>query len=55
MKSLPISFQGVTVHVSATKVKLLEVAESVELQKKANNGLIQVRLNFLLTYTQILY
>ncbi|XP_071538291.1 anoctamin-10 isoform X2 [Panulirus ornatus] len=33
--------QGVTVHVSATKIKLLEVAESVELQKKAGSGLIQ--------------
>ncbi|CAL4119685.1 unnamed protein product [Meganyctiphanes norvegica] len=33
--------QGVTVHVSATKIKLLEVAESVELQKKASSGLIQ--------------
>ncbi|XP_042868848.1 anoctamin-10-like [Penaeus japonicus] len=33
--------QGVSVHVSATKIKLLEVAESVELQKKAASGLIQ--------------
>ncbi|ROT73584.1 Anoctamin-10 [Penaeus vannamei] len=33
--------QGVSVHVSATKIKLLEVAESVELQKKAGSGLIQ--------------
>lgn len=33
--------QGVTVHVSATKIKLLEVAEAVELQKRAASGLIQ--------------
>jgi len=33
--------QGVTVHVSATKIKLLEVAESVELQKRSSSGLIQ--------------
>ncbi|XP_042211226.1 anoctamin-10-like isoform X2 [Homarus americanus] len=33
--------QGVTVHVSATKIKLLEVAEATELQKRAASGLIQ--------------
>ncbi|KAK8397348.1 hypothetical protein O3P69_004806 [Scylla paramamosain] len=33
--------QGVTMHVSATKIKLLEVAEAVELQKRAASGLIQ--------------
>ncbi|XP_064097661.1 anoctamin-10-like isoform X1 [Macrobrachium nipponense] len=33
--------QGVTVHVSATKIKLLEVAESADLQKKSSSGLIQ--------------
>lgn len=33
--------QGVSVHVSATKIKLLEVAESADLQKKASSGLIQ--------------
>lgn len=33
--------QGVSVHVSATKIKLLEVAESAELQKRTSSGLVQ--------------
>ncbi|KAK7084474.1 hypothetical protein SK128_012412 [Halocaridina rubra] len=33
--------QGVSVHVSATKIKLLEVAESADLQKKTSSGLVQ--------------
>ncbi|XP_069157510.1 anoctamin-10 isoform X2 [Procambarus clarkii] len=33
--------QGVTVHVAATKIKLLEIAEATEIQKRAASGLIQ--------------
>lgn len=33
--------QGVSVHVAATKIKLLEVAEAAELQKRSAAGLIQ--------------
>ncbi|XP_076045880.1 anoctamin-10-like isoform X2 [Oratosquilla oratoria] len=33
--------QGVVVHVTATKIKLLEVAEAAELRKKTTTGLVQ--------------
>lgn len=34
-------FQGVTLHVSASKIKLLEVAEELELRKRDSAGLIR--------------
>jgi len=34
-------FQGLTLHVSASKIKLLEVAEELELKKRDKNGLIR--------------
>ncbi|KAK8731231.1 hypothetical protein OTU49_007498, partial [Cherax quadricarinatus] len=33
--------QGVTAHVSATKIKLLEIAEATEIQKRSASGLVQ--------------
>jgi len=34
-------FQGLTLHVSASKIKFLEVAEELELKKRDKNGLIR--------------
>lgn len=34
-------FQGLTLHVSASKIKLLEVAEELELKKRDKYGLIR--------------
>ncbi|KAF2347299.1 hypothetical protein FHG87_021944, partial [Trinorchestia longiramus] len=37
----PAAGKGLVVHVSATKIKLLEIAEATELQKETSDGLIQ--------------
>lgn len=41
IKLISYVFQGLTLHVSASKIKFLEVAEELELRKRDKGGLIR--------------